>query len=114
MPPHPKPPKREPKPKKPLKRTWVKRYRSKPRRGRLRGKQMSALWEAAWERDEGVCQRCLLPVLPEEGVLSHRKGKRMWGDHLDNVQIEHDACHKRFHANGPTLEKPCKAKERAQ
>ena len=75
---------------------------------------MQVLRQAAWERDRGVCQRCFLQVGSEAWQLSHRRGKRMWGDHLENVQVEHEKCHREFHQYGPTGLKPVKKKERAQ
>jgi 5-methylcytosine-specific restriction endonuclease McrA len=112
--PCPKLPPKEKKQPKPLKRTWVKRYRSRPRKGRLRGEEMSALRKESWEGRGSLCFYCGKPCSEISGELAHIRGKRMWGDTKENTAPAHKECHRRFHAYGPTLEKPCKAKERAQ
>jgi hypothetical protein len=74
--------------------TYIRSRRSKPRRGRLRGKDMSELREAAFQRDGGICQHCFLPCGEDTWDLAHVRGKRMWGDRLDNVRIKHKYCHR--------------------
>lgn len=112
--PHPKPAKSEPKPRKPIRRTRVKTRRTKARPGRLKDEEMSALRKAAFERDGGICQYCFLPCSETGWDLAHVRGKRMWGDRLDNVRVKHERCHRIIeHAYGPSGIKPCKKKERA-
>lgn len=77
-----------------IQRSPVRKVRRKPRSGRLKGKAMGDLREAAWQRDKGICQRCFLPCNPNDWDLAHRRGKRMWGDSLENVQVEHRFCHR--------------------
>lgn len=96
------------------------RPRSKPRPGRLKGPDLEALRMDCWRRDHGKCQKCdciTNPFAPQEWPnsyhMSHKRGKRMWGDTLENVEVLCGSCHRRFHACGPSFEKPIKAKERA-
>lgn len=82
-----------------LKRSPIKRSRSKPRPGRVTGKAMTQLREAVWARDCGLCCFCGLPVDFETGQMAHLRGKRMWGDDIDNVRgPSHARCHGESHS----------------
>lgn len=94
-----------------------KNKRAKPRPGRLQGAEMDALRLAVWIRDKGRCVKCGYRVIldaPQELEssfhLAHRKGKRMWGDSLETTEANCGKCHRKFHAYGPTMEKPCPPK----
>jgi hypothetical protein len=34
----------------------------------------------------------------------------MWGDSLETTEVNCGKCHRRFHAYGPSMEKPCPPK----
>lgn len=115
----PKPPKREPKPKKPLKRTRVKKYRAKARAGRLKGEEIVQLRILCFERDGGKCVVCGIGLQLERGhwdsmEMAHIRGKRMWGDCLANVRSLcgpfANGCHAKEHNWGKSGLKPCPAK----
>jgi nitrate/TMAO reductase-like tetraheme cytochrome c subunit len=72
----------------------IRSRRSKPRPGRLKGAEMTALRDAAYERDCGRCINCGTPVRREEFDLSHARGKRMWGDSVENVRVKCMRCHR--------------------
>jgi 5-methylcytosine-specific restriction endonuclease McrA len=100
-----------------IKRSPIRKVRSKPRRGRLKGAALIKLRDDCFLRDAGICQKCgnqTDPDAPHENDnayhMAHRKGKRMWGDHLDQVEVECGACHRKFHAYGPSMIKPCNPK----
>lgn len=77
----------------------MKRSRSKPRPGRVKGEDMTALREAVWARDGGLCCFCGLPVDFERGEMAHLRGKRMWGDGIENIRgPAHKSCHQDSHA----------------
>lgn len=73
-------------------RVRVRRSR-KVRPGRLKGKALSALRAACFDRDGGICVGCGFPVDPSHWHMAHVRGKRMWGDSLDNVKTMHPYCH---------------------
>lgn len=123
MNPCPKPAPKEKKLPKPLRRTRVVTRRKKARKGRLKDEELGRLRELCFERDVGMCVVCGVGLLLKRGYwnsmeMAHIRGKRMWGDSLDNVRSLcgplANGCHHREHVYGKTLEKPCKAKERAQ
>ncbi len=108
----------------------IRRKRTKPRPGRLKGAALEKLRIDCWTRDRGYCQR-LIPSGLGEGTffrcdrrtifdapqeqddafhMAHRRNKRMWGDNLDNVQTECGSCHRAYHERGPTMQKPVPAK----
>lgn len=98
-----------------------KKKRSKPRPGRLKGFELQMLRCECSLRDNGVCQRCgrlTSLALPQEHPssfhMAHRRNKRMWGDTLENVQTECGDCHRKYHQNGPSMEKPCPPKPKDQ
>jgi len=103
---HPKPPRTEPKQRKPLKRTRPRKVRSRPRRGRLKNEDMSALRKGSWEERRSLCFYCHRPCSEERDDLAHIRGKAMWGDNPENVSPAHKECHHRFHAYGPSGVKP--------
>lgn len=82
----------------------VRKVRSKPRPGRIKGKDLQAQRLRIFERDKGICQDCGIPVLfnaPEEWDNSfhraHIRGKRMHGDDDSNVRALCGRCHRREH-----------------
>jgi len=95
------------------------RPRTKPRPGRLKGDELASLRISAYERDGHRCVRCGRTVFPDMDQeqngsmhLSHKRGKRMWGDSLDQVETYCGYCHRTFHNYGPSMEKPCPPKYR--
>ncbi len=96
-----------------------KKKRAKPRPGRLDAAGIQAQRVRIFERDKGVCEDCgTLTIFnaPEEWDNSfhraHRRNKRMYGDDDSNVKCSCGKCHRRYHQNGPSLEKPCPPKPR--
>ena len=94
------------------------RPRNKPRPGRLKGTALIELRIACYMRDKGLCQRCGKGVVfdmnqecADSFHMAHRRNKRMWGDTLENVQTECGACHRQYHAQGPSMTKPVPPKE---
>lgn len=87
----------------PLKRkTWMQKVRKEPRAGRVKGEDMTALREAVWARDSGLCCFCGKPVDFLRGEMSHLRGKRMWGDGIENVRgPAHQSCHHASHNPKP-------------
>lgn len=101
-----------------IKRTPIRKVRSKPRPGRVKGKELEALRLSCWVRDNGECQKCghfTIPSAPVESDfayhMAHKRGKCMHGDSLDNVEVNCGKCHRQFHAYGPSMEKPCNPKQ---
>jgi len=81
------------------------RPRRLPRPGRLKGKDLKALRLACFERDRGLCITFGQPTLfgaphewPNSFHMAHRRGKRMWGDHLGQVDTQCGACHRESHS----------------
>lgn len=102
---------------KPIKRTAVKKARSKPRPGRLKGDDLKMLRLACYDRDRGRCVACwvlvdprLSPEADKSFHMAHRRGKRNFGDHIDQVETNCGACHRKFHNYGPSMQKPCPKK----
>jgi 5-methylcytosine-specific restriction endonuclease McrA len=102
----------------PIRRTCIKNRRTKPRPGRLEGRELENLRDDCYQRDNRICQRCGKVTdihLPQEYDdsfhMAHRRNKRMWGDSLENVQTECGSCHRKYHQNGPSMEKPCPPKQ---
>ena len=59
----------------------------KPKKAtRLKGKALTALRLACYERDKGTCQQCGEPVSWEWGHMAHIKRRAKGGDVLDNVK----------------------------
>lgn len=103
-----------------MKRSPIRNRRTKPRPGRLVGAELEALRQECLERDGNhcvVCRKRVRPHLPPEHDdsfhLAHRRGKRMWGDSIDQVDTNCGACHRKFHACGPSMTKPVPAKSKA-
>jgi len=95
------------------------RPRKEARPGRLKGKDLENLRVGCFIRDLGRCLKCnriVYMTLPHSAVnsfhMSHIKGKRMGGDNLSNVETLCGDCHRKFHQFGPSMTKPCPAKER--
>jgi len=85
--------------------------------GRLQGEELAELRQDCWDRDGGHCQRC--GVLTSFDAphfwmfsyhMSHIRAKAVGGDNLANVETLCGACHREFHACGPSMEKPCPPK----
>ena len=97
--------------------------RSKPRPNRLKGHDMAVLRAQVFERDGYRCQHvkrvgseiyhCWNRVTWETGHLAHIQVKRMGGDTLANTFASCADCHRKYHAYGPSLTKPCPRKEAA-
>ena len=76
-----------------------------------------------FERDGYRCQHvkrvgseiyhCWNRVTWETGHLAHIQVKRMGGDTLANTFASCADCHRKYHAYGPSLTKPCPRKEAA-
>ena len=113
--PVPKLPRKEQKPRKPIQRTRVKKYRSKPRPGRLKGEDLVQLRRQCFERDNYGCTVCGVRIDWDTGEMAHRGAKRRYGDSLANVTTKCFQCHRIEHQYGPTGLKPVPAKkERTQ
>jgi hypothetical protein len=95
----------------------IRSRRSKPRPGRLKGDDLTALRLACFMRDRGRCVVCekrlhLDPRFdgdPDAYDMAHKRNKRMHGDSLGNVEAQCHRCHMNYHAG----EKPCPAKPRS-
>ena len=57
-----------------------------------------------WERDSGLCRFCKSPIKETDRITIHHVVKVRHGgsDHLDNLILAHDKCHKEFHLNERT------------
>lgn len=78
---------------------------------------MDELRQDAFDRDNGQCIECRQFVIfdaPTEQDnsmhLAHRRGKRMWGDHINQVDTQCGRCHRLEHAYGKSRIKPCPPK----
>lgn len=79
--------------------------RSKPRPGRLKGAALQVLRLACFERDEGRCSECDVPLIYSPATpfvsngyhMAHIGAKRRHGDSLDNVRALCGSCHHREH-----------------
>lgn len=97
--------------------TYIKKKRSKPRRGRLQGDDLLELRADCYRRDFGICRKCSCLTNWDASHesdnsyhMSHIKAKRMGGDTLENVETLCGACHRKYHNFGPSMEKPCPPK----
>ena len=112
---------------KPIRRTPLKKRRTKPRPGRVTGKAMEALRRACFERDGYRCQhqafiadtnclhaRCMRLVTWDNGHMAHIKSRGAGGkDELSNVTTKCPDCHVvREHFFGPSGIKPVPPKPR--
>lgn len=95
----------------------MKRSRTKPRPGRMTAEELDALRAECWLRDGGKCQECGNDTLFNAPIewdnsfhMAHIKNKRMYGDHIDNVQTECGRHHREYHAFGPSRVKPVRSK----
>lgn len=85
-----------------MKRSAVKKVRSKPRAGRLKGKALKKLRWECYERDGRQCVECGRSV-PFDGDIytrmhmAHIGAKRRHGDSLDNVRTLCFWCHDKEH-----------------
>lgn len=75
---------------------------------RCTGKDLEALRDACWERDEGICQRCGAAVYKQARFdgdplaydMAHRRNKLMYGDVLGNIDVNCHECHMNSHNCG--------------
>lgn len=104
---------------KPLKRSPIKKKRSKPRPGRLEGDDLGELRVACFARDRNLCfYGCPVdPELPHEddssAHMAHIQAKRRGGDSLSNVRTLCGRHHRMEHAYGKSMTKPCPPKKPA-
>ncbi len=84
----------------------------------MEGVELDELRHQCWMRDKGICQRCKKPTYfglyqehDDSFHMAHRRGKRMWGDSLEQVQTECGRCHRKWHLYGPTMKKPVPKKD---
>lgn len=101
----------------------IRKVRSKPRPGRLKGKKMTDLRMFVFERDGFKCQHivptplrkfmagyrdiCGVPVTWDTGHLAHIVSRGAGGqDTPENTYCCCEAHHMTFHAYGPSMEKP--------
>lgn len=107
------------KPRTPLKRSSPPRKkRATPRPGRLNGKALGELRLDCFFRDCYKCRECgigvsgLFPDLDDRKAhMAHIKAKRIGLDTLQNVRTLCGACHRKEHAYGKSMQKPCPKKE---
>lgn len=95
----------------------IRKVRSKPRPGRLKGKDLAMLRIDCFARDKAICQDCGCVVIfdaphtwPNSFHMAHIKAKRIGGDNLDNVRTLCGTDHRNEHAGGNG--KPCPKKIR--
>lgn len=91
----------------------IRSRRTKPRPGRLDAAGMEAMRLKRFQMDDGRCRNCgerTIFTLPPESDrsmhLAHVRGKRMWGDSIENTQTECGKCHRAYHQCGPSRTKP--------
>lgn len=87
-----------------IRRSPVRKVRRKPRPGRLKGKELGALKLETFERDGWTCRECRRGVCVDVGLFhparahwAHLRGKRMWGDSLENSRTLCSGCHHAEH-----------------
>lgn len=100
-----------------IRRSPIRKRRTKPRPGRLEGETLNALRTLVYARDRGRCKNCGGRVIfnaPQEWDnsfhLAHIGAKRRHGDSPENTQSECGKCHRTYHNYGPTRTKPCPPK----
>ena len=93
------------------------RPRKKARPGRLKGRALEDLRVKCWLKDNEACVKCGVHTFyyaphwaSNSYHMSHIKAKRMGGDSLENVETLCGDCHRKFHAYGPSMEKPVRSK----
>jgi len=107
-----------------IKRSPIRKVRSKPRPGRLKGAAMEKLRRDCFERDGYLCQhmrviaidwklgklyrKCKNPVTWENGHMAHVVSRGRGGkDELSNVETKCAQCHIGIeHSYGPSGVKP--------
>jgi len=90
----------------------------KPDVVRLTGKTLEALRLACYLRDKGQCVKCGRKMLfkarfPNDPIafdMAHKRGKRMHGDTLNNVESLCHAEHMLQHRYGKSYQKPVPSK----
>src|SRR5690348_7136975 len=82
----------------------IRKVRSRPRPGRLKGKGLQMLRVDCYARDRGRCQKCGVmtifdapPIWDNSYHMAHRKAKRIGGDSLQNVRVLCGKCHRTEH-----------------
>ena len=101
----------------PIRRTAIRKVRSKPRPGRLKGQALLELRADCYRRDFGICRKCgkctnwdASQESDNSYHMSHIRAKRIGLDILENVETLCGACHRKFHSFGPSMQKPCPPK----
>ena len=86
------------------------RPRTKPRRFRLKGKDLTDLRNKCFERDWCVCQECKRECdatasyeRDHSAHMAHIQAKRRGGDSLPNVRTLCGKCHRLEHAGGKVV-----------
>lgn len=100
-----------------MKRRPIRKRRTKPRPGRLKGAALARLRQQCWDRDGGECRECLKHTNyllykehPDSYHMAHIKAKRIGGDSLNNVRTLCGDCHRKEHNYGPSMTKPVPSK----
>jgi hypothetical protein len=92
----------------------IRKRRSKPRPGRLEGAELENLRRSCFNRANGRCENCgcymrywkLWELDPIGFEMAHKRGKRMWGDHIDQVRALCQLCHHESHNPKACPKKP--------
>ena len=95
-----------------------RKKRATPRPGRLKGAALARLRAECFIRDNFHCRECGIAVNPflsmfadQAAHMAHIKAKRIGLDTLENVRTLCGACHRKEHAYGKSMQKPCPKKE---
>ena len=99
-------------------RNPLRKRRTTPRPGRLKGEAMRELRMACFVRDVFRCQECgrsvfstLTNTHERSAHMAHIQAKRRGGDSLENVRTLCGRCHRLEHQYGKSMQKPCPKKE---
>ncbi len=86
---------------------------------RLAGEDLAALRIECFQRDGWMCRECGCEVafrstfMVPKAEMAHIHAKRNGGDVLENVRTLCPDCHRKEHAYGKSMKKPCPRRERA-
>jgi len=104
-----------------MRRTPIRKRRSKPRPGRLKGEAMGKLRHFVFVRDGGRCVVCGVALIEFPPSIFHKLAYHMahlvsrargGKDEPGNCVAKCSTCHLvKEHQYGPSLEKPCPKKE---
>lgn len=85
-------------------KTRIRKIRKGVRPGRLKGKDLAELRMRCYVRDRACCRECGRMTIfdaphtwGDSYHMHHVRGKRMWGDSLENVVTLCGACHRNTH-----------------